>query len=326
MRHRIPVPPPGYWAKPPPAREKARAPLPEAKIGGERIWVRRFLQRKRPAPPATVLMKDKNLWHPCTQRTEQALKKATPDKRGALIATGIGVASVSVPPETVSRALAILDGLITAIEKRGYRVPPQSSPATFFIDGAHVPFAILERFLRDARPPDESERTRRASYASEYPDFARRMDLLNAWKHRPSGKLMVIIGERDERGLQHRWSDRASHKIENQIDDMADEAVAHARIIKLRREQAQRRMAERRERNRQQEQERARERERERFSALSWRAEVFERLDRVARLLDRLREMSDQPNEVRQFLVWADKQVAFLRDEFSASGLDSDLL
>ena len=325
LKHQIPVPPPGYWTKPPMAREKARAALPGTKLGSQRIWVRRFLQKKSPAPPATALMNDKNLWHPCTQRTEQALKKATPDKRGALIATGIGVASVSVPPETVSRALAILDGLITAIEKRGYRVPPQSSPATFFIDAAHVPFAILERFLRDARPPDESERTRRASYASEYPDFARRMDLLNAWKHRPSGKLMVIIGERDERGLQHRWSDRASHKIENQIDDMADEAVAHARIIKLRREQAQRRMAERRERNRQQEQEGAWERERERFSALKWRAEVFERVDRVARLLDRLREMSDQPDEVRQFLAWADKQVAFLRDEFSASGLDSDL-
>lgn len=306
-------------------REKARAPFPETKLGNQRIWVRRFLQRKSPAPPSTVLMKDKTLWHPCTQRTEQALKQATPDRRGALIASGIGVASVSVPPETVSRALAVLDCLITAVDKLGYRVPQQSAPATFFIKGAHVPFAILERFLRDDRPPDESERTRRTLYASEYADFARRMDLLNAWKHRPSGKLMVTIGEKDERGLQHRWADRASHKIEDQIDDMADEAVAHARIIRLRREQAQRRMAERRERNRQQEQERAPERESERFSALTWRAEVSERIDRVGRLLDRLREMSEQPDEVRQFLAWADKQLAFLRDQFSAPVLDHGL-
>jgi len=157
LTHQVPVPALGYWSKPEAARQKARAPLPELTVGEHRIWIRRFLKKKAARPSSQEVTGDKRRWHECTQRTELALKQATPDERGALIARGAGVASVNVPPETVGRALAVLDAFIKAVLKLGHSVPLQSSPAVFFIEGAHVPLAIIERFVRDKGPPNAAE-------------------------------------------------------------------------------------------------------------------------------------------------------------------------
>jgi hypothetical protein len=69
--------------------------------------------------------------------------------RGALAAEGAGTASVVVAPETVPRALALLDDLIRAVEKLGYSISTYHFPATLVVNGEHVPVAISEKFERD---------------------------------------------------------------------------------------------------------------------------------------------------------------------------------
>lgn len=184
LKHHVPVPPVGYWSKPEVTRIKP--PLPEPTVGDHRIWVRRFLQRNTARPPLVTGQPDKEHWHECTRRTEGALKQSRPDNRGALIATGVGTATVNVAPETVDRSLAVLDSLIKAVLKLGHSVPSHSSPAAFFVQGAHVPFAVIERFVRNDGSADVTDTAWRDSYALHYPSFAKITEL-KGWPWRPTG-------------------------------------------------------------------------------------------------------------------------------------------
>lgn len=322
LKHQVPVPPAGYWSKSETAKLKAKLALPETKVGDHRIWVRRFRRRKAAPQSLPEVSGKPRRWHDCTQRTEQALKEATPDERGALIARGAGVASVNVPPETVDRALDVLDAIIRAVLKLGHSVPSQPSPTTFSIEGAQVPFSIIERFVRHKGPPDAAETRRRESYAASYPKFVQRMDFMNGWLYRPTGKLTVFIGERDEPDLQHRWADGASHRVESLADDMAAQAVAHAEVIKSRRERIRYQVVKRVETERQWRQERERERLHERFARLKKRVDLLERVERVAASLERLRAASADDPSMREFLDWADVQVGILRGYYSEPTID----
>jgi hypothetical protein len=330
VKHHVPVPPVGYWAKPAAKREATRTPLPAIGMGEQRIWVRRFRQRKAPAPSlAREAKTDRDAWHECTKRTENALGQATPNRRGALIATGLGVASVCVPPETVERALAVLDDLLRAVEKLGYSISLLTSPAVFVIERTQVPFAIFERFLRHDGAPDAAETARRESYAASYPEFVEGMNFLNRWAWRPSGKLMVTIGEGDERRLQHRWADIATHRVEDRIDDMATEAVAHADVIRSRREDLERRLAARREAEEQRRRHEAEaERLQQQFAFLKTRAELFDGVEKIGRLLAHLRgsAAADQSEKMREFLAKAEAHVAELRERCSAEAIEQDLI
>jgi hypothetical protein len=96
------------------------------------------------------------------------------DSRGALIARGSGVASINVAPETVDRALAVLDALIGAVEKSGHSMSHRSTPAMPFVNATLVPVTIAERFVRTTntsriRRADSSMNARRTDRALKYP-------------------------------------------------------------------------------------------------------------------------------------------------------------
>ena len=106
--------------------------------------------------------------------------------RGALAAKGDGAASVIVAPETVTRALALLDDLMRAVEQLGHSISTRNFPATLVVNGEHVSVAISEEFERNDEEPDPAEETRRKSYELKYPGFVRDMDFRNAWVYRPT--------------------------------------------------------------------------------------------------------------------------------------------
>lgn len=123
-----------------------------------------------------------------------------------------------------------------------------------------------------------------------------------------------MIGEKDERGLQHRWADGAFHRIESRIDEIALEAGEHARVIKVRRERIKQRLIERREAERQRQQEMERERLRERVTTLRNRIDLFDRIEKVATLLQTLRAAYAGDQSISEFLAWADRQIACIRE------------
>jgi hypothetical protein len=90
------------------ARQAAdKIPLPLLTMGEQRIWVRRFLQRRPSHAP--VAQRSQNGRHECTENTKRSLERVIPNMRGALAAQGDGAASVIVAPETMPRALVLLE-------------------------------------------------------------------------------------------------------------------------------------------------------------------------------------------------------------------------
>jgi hypothetical protein len=193
LKHQVPIPPLGHWRKSSTRQAADKIPLPLLTMGEQRIWVRRFLQRRPSHAP--VAQRSQNGRHECTENTKRSLEQVTPNMRGALEAKGVGVASVIVAPETLPRALALLDDLIRAVEVLGYSISTRNFPATLVVNGEHVPVAISEKFERNDDEPDPAEETRRKSYELRYPGFVRDMDFRSGWVFRPTGTLTITLGD-----------------------------------------------------------------------------------------------------------------------------------
>jgi hypothetical protein len=335
-KYQVPVPPQGHWKKSP-ARQSANKVALPLTMGEQRIWVRRFVQW-RPTDPRLRERTTANLsleepsppnentahWHVCTKRTKSALAQATPDRHGALKAEGVGVASVRVAPETVPRALAVLDDLIRAVENLGHSIAMQSLPAAMLlINGALVPVTILEKFVRNHEAADAAEMKRRHLYELKYPKFFRMVDLEGGWTHRPSGKLTIMLSNGYEHGLPNRWADGASHPVEGRVDEVAAAAVAHAQAITVRHQRIEARTAERREAEQQVQQ---RDQQSRRISFFKERADMLDEVARLERFLQHIRETNDYPSvKMHEFLRWAQAYISDLRQRCNAAAIDDEL-
>jgi hypothetical protein len=334
-KHKVPLPPQGYWKRSQ-SRQAADKALHPLTMGEQRIWVRRFLQRRHVEALLSAdlgvarLEPDENgaHWHVCTRKTKSALAQATPDRRGALQAEGVGVASVRVAPETVPRALGVLDGLIRAVEKLGHSIAMKSSPAAMLaIHGTFVPVTIFEKFVNNRTPADAAEMKRRHAYERKFPKFFRMMDLEGGWTHRPSGQLTIILSDGNLHGLPCRWADGVSHPVESRVDEVAAAAVAHARALKSIRERIEQRTAGSRETEQQ-----LRQRDTEadlqsrRAAFLKERAGMLEEAERLDRFLRHVRQTNDYPSiKMHEFLKWAEAYVSELRQRCGALAVDEEL-
>jgi hypothetical protein len=333
-KHHVPVPPQGHWRKSPARQAADKVPLPLS-MGEQRIWVRRFVQWRRPAdprlrerpnvsleePPSDV---DNVHWHACTKKTKSALAQALPDRSGALKVEGVGVASVKVAPETVPRALAVLDDLIRAVEDLGHSIAMQTSPAAMLlINGALVPVAIFERFVRSHEAADAAELQRRHRYERKYPKYFRLMDFEGGWTHRPTGRLTIILSNGYEQGLPNRWADGASHLVESRVNEVAAAAVTHAHAITVRHQRIEARTADRCEAEQQVQQP---DQQSRRVAFFGERAALFEEADRLDRFLQHVRHTSDYPSvQMYEFLKWSEAYVANLRESCSVMAIEDDI-
>jgi hypothetical protein len=338
LEHQVPIPSLGHWRKSPARQAADKVPLPLT-MGEQRIWIRRVLQR-RPTGPRLREQTNANLsseslpsenvahWHACTKRTKSALAQATPDRRWvALEVQGAGVASIKVAPETVPRALGVLDGLIRAVERRGHSIAMQTSPAAMLaINGAFVPVKIFEKFVRIDEPADAAELKRRHVYERTYPKFFRMMDLEGGWTLRPTGELTIILSNGYER-LPSRWADSALQRVESRVDDVAAAAVVHAQAITARRQRIEARTAERRETEQQ-----LRQRDTEtdlqsrRIAFVKRYAAMLEEAERFDRVVRHIRETNDYPSiKMHEFLTWSEAYISDLRQRCSAPAVDDEL-
>jgi len=264
-------------------------------------------------------------WHPCTKRTEKALNEAQPDTEGALRARGAGVANVRVSLEMIPRAMAILDEVVRRLEKLGHSMS-SSDPAQLSIDGELVPFEISEKFLRPTTPPDNAELARRVVFRERYVAYTSlRADL---WIYRPSGRLGITLSQGLEKEARCRWKDGPRTRLEDQLEDVVTEAVAHAAARKARQDDIERRRAEVEERQRQAQQEPGREElDRRRFLFLKERANLWEDGEMLARFVRHLRHIAPahRSDRLDRMLKWGDEYAEDMRKASSAAAIDEEL-
>jgi uncharacterized protein YqeY len=316
LNYRVPIPPLGHWRKSLARQAADKVPL-QLTMGEQRIWIKRFLRRRRSYAP--VVQRSHNGRHECTENTKRSLERVTPNKRGALAAEGAGAASVIVAPQTVPRALALLDDLIRAVEELGHSISIRYFAATLVLNGEHVPVAISEIFERNDDEPDSAEEMRRKSYELKYPGFVRDMDFRRAWVHRPTGKLIITLGEGSGgRSLQRIWADTVSHPVEGRVDEVASAAVGHAKVIAARREKIEQLTAERRETEVQHRL------EEKRIAFLEGYADTLEKADRLQRFVQNVRRTGDgNPSQgMAEFMQWSQAHIIGLRASCGASAVN----
>jgi len=121
----------------------------------------------------------------------------------------------------------IMDKLLKALAAAGYKfgVPQEEhGMTTVTVEGEQLGIRLYEGIGRVNHVPTEEERAR----IKKYPDIHG----VPEWDERPSGKLNLVIGKEEFRGVRMRWTDGRGHPLETKVDSFVAGLVEAARAKK----------------------------------------------------------------------------------------------
>jgi hypothetical protein len=252
-RHDIPTPGLGYWAKVEHGKSATKIPLPPAPTRTPEVVInyREPSDQERSAKAALLaawLAREQTLefrvtvdlksrpQQPLVVEAERHLRNATPDNDG-WVAPPPGSLNVRVSEAQRPRALAVLDALLLAAEKRGWTVhtkhppvrrrptvapewypgagwysrPPEKREAETGVRilGQMVWFSVIE--LSRTVPPTQAEiRAHRRQFPYGVGD--------PSWQKRPSSALRLEISHHLGVSLRRRWTDSDKAPLEDQLN------------------------------------------------------------------------------------------------------------
>lgn len=183
VRHRVPVPPQGYWnkihagQKPPKVlfREVNDPHLNRVRIEGATYSppteVKRALEEanaREGAPEKKIDVPITPPSLPAAIRLAAALKKSKPDERGLVFLADPKLFHVQVTAGNVDRAVSIVEALLTAAANRGFAVTTGAEHLTFVVDNEAMVLALKETTKRSdhVRTEEELDREERRSRAA----------------------------------------------------------------------------------------------------------------------------------------------------------------
>ncbi|MCX5810230.1 MAG: hypothetical protein NTX36_12825 [Proteobacteria bacterium] len=274
-RMNIPVPGRGYWARkqtgyrtdhPPPLPAwknplkpditfsmKEKTPRPKTAEKDDEEVQRLILFEEDPANKVVVREILHNP-HLLVVKTQKAMKEIKPDIRNGLIeARYKEILELRVGPGNISRALKIMDALIKAFEKRGWRISLRKKDRWWTtivsILEEEVAFVLWESYERYEPVLTEAQKRDKEKYPWRY-DTA---------SYRPTGKLSFRIRDDYSVKQSEAWADTHKKKIEERMNTFIMALIRMAFRQKIERIERQKREIERQaEMKLQQEQERKR--------------------------------------------------------------------
>lgn len=307
-KHDVPLPPLGYWAKLAHGKKVVQPPLPPCRDGIlDRVYLvekptvaepiavteARVVARERETAEAKITIpaqRPENL-HFTARAAERTLNKAKPDQGGFIASSGPGLVTVRIGPQTIERAVILLDTFLKAVIARGFQISDDEKGVTITVDG--------EVFRMAERKRQSEHETWRARFPSIYPSQSN-WKTYRSWDHFPSGRLSFELNAEWPDGwrprLAGRWYGRANKPVEEYFSDAIVALVATAASIKHERameEEAARRRAEAEEQRRREAA--RRERADKRHKYLTQKAEEHQRYRKLSALLEQL-DSTAQPN------------------------------
>jgi hypothetical protein len=164
VRHEIPVPGLGFWAKIAAGHKLERPKLPAAskpQLDQIRIYgspraesseIRTVEAAAKTAEARTdrkiVVPETLENPHPVVRATLQKLRSQKPNDRGCLFCAGPDIFRVSVSPSQLDRALRILNAFTRASEERGFLVQKGENSASLEVNGERINLSLHERIDR----------------------------------------------------------------------------------------------------------------------------------------------------------------------------------
>lgn len=260
VKHDIPTPPLGYWAKRahgkpvhqpglPPGHAHARihitasagrASSPEVAAAQDAV-----LAEAADCPPILVPDARPRRLHRVAAATARSLRRVRTDAEGFKHGQDQEGVDTLIGPGSIDRVVRLVHALATAAEERGLAVKADREGACLVVDGLAFAWRIHE--VRE-RKPHEPTRDELRLQAKREADHARMPSLYSlprdrkvyrAWDHYPSGRLaMTLIDTTSRRWDRSRvigqWRDRKGSRLEDYLDTAMTALVAGAVAVRHR--------------------------------------------------------------------------------------------
>lgn len=350
-RHRVPVPPRGYWAKLAVGKKVKQTRLydvddpflnrvdiivrhnnlpAETKSILDKARQDRAARKKqepravKPVEPFPPVEKP----HRILASTVTKLRRRKAVEWGGCMATQAGHCGVVVHQSRCERAISILDKLIRTLLEKNIGVKAAGNAIEASRDDATISFALVEKTKREKHEPTEEEldayEARQRKNRSRYGEFGIiEFGWSKPW-HEYDTVYTGMFSFKIVRGpgtLRQSWNDGKTQSIESMFDDIitgidASLSAEKARILARAEEQRKHRhMAQRRELAR-----RRNEREEKRLTILGELIEAQEKADRIRAWLARsdLATQENSEGDLSRMIAWAREHLAHL-EEISAA-------
>jgi hypothetical protein len=250
----VPTPPRGYWAKIQNHIRLERTPLPKIKYDQPKVHElnmnRSPVANSKPEKPGPALLPEaleaierieswptikvpRNLRnaHPLVKKTLEELSGAEPDKYAMLRPWGKEILDVRVSHRLLTRAMRIMQALLTRIEylgfpasaKRGYHL--QTTEAIIFDEA--ISFGISEKSRQIDHVLTDSEKKDIARYGRHFDT--------TKWDYEPTGLLSLRIDTWAFEGIRKNWKDGRSKVVEDGLKEFLINLVTIADLKRQRR-------------------------------------------------------------------------------------------
>lgn len=303
-RHNIPTPPVGHWAKKVFGKDEPQPPLPPPPDNGNECIRMSFESEAKPPvepevpqlpvsdpdlvemvryeqDPANKIAVSDQLRNPhlLTQRTKDAFgNESSSTRMNDLISPYSedrqALLSLSVGKASINRALRLMNALLVALEKRGFKI---SAPAGRSSDYYHRPDVKVE-ILGESFVFRLREKTRKIRDEPDKTDHQRSWS--SRTRYEPKGEFELTASREPWGNLS--WNDSKRRPLEDRLNDIVIELIVEVERQRRYREQ-QKREAEARAREAELQRERERverieESRRKKFEGLALRWELSHKL------------------------------------------------
>lgn len=330
----IPTPGRGYWRKIALGIPMQPTPLPPSETTEEKlVQLKRVEEPERPKTQLTETerkvaaeKKEENRIHvaaqlvsphPLVEKTLRSLSSAKPDLDGRVRPKAKGCLDVCVGPDSVDRAMRIMDALIKALEARGYSVSDsdeEEGRVWVTVNEEDIHFSLEELLTRREKEVTPAEKREREKYEREGHEqlwwYIHRTEFIRF----PNGRFTLTIDNYTS-SIRGRWSDGAVQRIEDRLNGFVASLIRTAEDWK-----ESRRQAEERERIRNEKEQRRREEELRKKES-QWRVEVLEakladwqHVQQIRAFIAAIRAEAirrygeiEEGSEIAQWLAWAER-------------------
>lgn len=268
--------------------------------------------------------------HPYVARAEKNLRNARRNSSGILSPLAKKCLDLQIGPNSLDRALRIMDALIKALESRGINVSisEEGNRATSVsVLGETLQFGIEETLNRTERELTKAQKKEKEKYAWLYnrPQY----------DYSPSGSLVLKIKSSEGRGFRRTWSDGKKQRVEDALNSFIVGLIKAAEAIKAERLERERWKREWQEKERQREEmARLRREEEERLQSLDKQVVGWHKSRQIRAYIEAVRQAAIQKHgqiaegsQLDQWLTWANQQADRIDplSENSPSTLDEEV-
>jgi hypothetical protein len=312
VKHDIPTPPAGYWAKLQFGKKVKKIPLPAATDGvRDRVFVSIYTVQQLPeavvaadlkareilTDPIAVPPSPPNRPHRVTSATTRVLKAAKANgERFVTTEDGPSVITAQVGKESIPRVAIIIEAIVRTLERLGHQIVDGTDGADLVVDGEKMRLSLHESLDKHTHQPTTAELAEKARWDAnrvKWPTLYRPdRRHWRSWDYSPSGRLSLVLENPKWTGwssdrILGRWHDRKSTTVEQQLNDVVVAMHAGAALIRHNRAAAE-------ERHRlQQEAAERRQRERDRQDRIAKREAFVQRKSQEYTQLVELRRFSE---------------------------------